>query len=938
MANAVIVRRLVRRAVLLALALVLAAAALAHWITDWLWFRSLGYAALLVVPLAWQAALWAGVGLFTFAVLWVNVAAARPALARAYLRLETTPRMARSWSVLRRWVWAAIGLIAALWGATVAGSWLTVALWVHRRPFGIQDPLFGRDVGFYVFTLPFYRLALQVAEAAVVLSAGIVGLMYASAGMLAWRRGGPGVHGRARTHLLVLASVLLALVGAGSWLSRYDLLFSPGGVVYGATYADVHVRLPARAATAALLGVAAVLAAVAVRRSLLPAAVAATLAAAAGLGGELVAGTVQRLVVQPNELNRERPFLVHHIQATRQAYGLQAITETDFEVDETLTPARLQQAQELLANIRLWDWRPMRSTLAQLQVFRPYYDFLDVDVDRYRVGNSVRQVMVATRELNTRRLQNPSWVNLRLQYTHGYGLVMSPASEVTQAGLPRLVVRDIPPRSEPGWPQVRQPAIYIGQAPLDWVVVGTRAGEFDYPSGERNVFTRYTGRDGVSVGPLWARLLFAVRLRSVELLVSREIEPASRVLLYRNVVERLERLLPFVRYDPDPYVVVDDDGSLIWIVDAYTRTDRFPYARPVPGWGNYVRNAIKATVDAYHGTVRFYRFDDADPLAAALDRVFGGFLLPASAMPEGLRAHVRYPEQLFTVQAQVLAVYHMTSPDVFYNQEDRWELPREIYGETEAPMQAYYAMADLGDGEVEFTLLIPFTASGRQNMVAWMAARMDGERYGQLVLFRFPKQTLTYGPMQVEARINQDPDISRELTLWGQRGSSVLRGNLIVLPVGRNLLYVEPLFLVSEQSQLPELRRVVAATGPHLVMAPTLGEALAQLARRAAAVDPGEPAPGGVEQPGVAPPPPGVRPPELAGAGRSGLRQALAVLDEARRNLQQGDWEGFGRRMQELEAILREAVGTEPEAAGVGGTQQGGEGSGGGSNPGGAAF
>ena len=901
------VRAAVNRLVVAALAVLALALLFSRWITDWMWFRVVGYPSLFWVPLAWQAGLWVAVGLFTLGALWVNLLVARPALARAYLRLEATPRISWTWVHLRRWLAGAAALVSFLWASSVAGRWPALALWLHRRPFGTADPIFGRDVSFYVFDLPAWNVLLDVVSAAVLLSLGLSGLIYASAGMLAWRREASFLHGRARAHLLALMAALVLMVAVSIWLSRYELLFSPAGVVYGATYADVHVRLPVRTAGAALAALAGLLlVAAASGRGLRFALAAGALAAVVSLGGELAAGVVHRLVVRPNELARERPFIEHHITMTRRAYGLDGIREVEFEVSEQLNGDFLQRALSLASEVRLWDWRPLGTALSQLQLFRPYYEFVDVDVDRYPVGGRARQVMLAARELNTSRLQNPSWVNLRLQYTHGFGVVMVPASEVTPAGLPRLTVRDIPPQPEPGWPVIRRPQIYYGEAPADWVVVGTRLGEFDYPSGESNVFTRHPGTGGVPVGSLWQRLLFAARFGSLELLLSRELLPQSRLLMYRSIMERLQRLMPLLRYDRDPYLVVTDDGRLVWIADAYTATDRFPYSRPVAGWGNYVRNPVKATVDAYDGTVNFYLVDQQEPLARALNALFGGAVFqPAAAMPEDVRRHLRYPEDLFTVQARVATVYHMRDPAVFYNQEDRWDLPREIYGESEAPMQPYYAMADLGEGP-EFTLLLPFTAAGRQNMVGWMVARMDPGRYGDLLLYRFPKQELTYGPMQVEARINQDPDISRELTLWGQSGSRVLRGNLIMVPVGRTLLYVEPIFLVSEQSQLPELRRVVASTGVGLAMAPTLQEALAAVVRQAAA-GPGPAGPLAPASRAPSPPPGGGPPPASADA-----RRALEQLEQARRRLQEGDWEGFGRLMNQLEATLRELAGPPP--------------------------
>ncbi|HEY8426303.1 MAG TPA: UPF0182 family protein [Limnochordales bacterium] len=894
---------MIRRVVAVVAVLVAVSLLFSHAITDWQWFVSLGYLPLMVAPWAWRLAVGVGAGLLSFVVLYANLLAARPVLARAYLRPDL-PRLlsGRSWQWVRRWSTLLVVALSAALGVSAASQWMDVALFFHQQPFGIQDPVFGHDVAFYVFTLPAVQLVTATVMAAVLLGGVLSLFVYALAGLLDWRHRGEGLAGRPRVHLMLLLAALALLWGVESWLARYDLLFSPRGVFFGASYADVHVRMPARAVAAVLAGVTAVLTAwAAVRGRTRWAAGAAVAALVASVGGGLLAEAVQQVVVRPNELAREEPYLRHHIEMTRRAYALDRVQEVAFEPAPALDAAGVTAAEALLREVRLWDWRPLLTVYAQLQAFRPYYSFLEVDVDRYLVNGRLRQVMLAVRELDTSRLQNPSWVNLRLQYTHGYGVVMSPVAEVTAQGLPRLAVANLPPRSEPGWPELRRPEVYFGELLSGWVVVGGRRPEFDYPTGDENVFTRYEGRDGVRLG-WWNRLLFATRFGSPELLLSREVGPDSRVLMYRNVMERIQRLVPYLRYDRDPYPVVTDDGRLVWMVDAYTATDRFPYARPVAGWGNYVRASVKVTVDAYDGTVDFYLVDPAEPLAAALSSLLGGFMKPLSEMPEDLRRHIRYPQDFFMVQAVMLASYHMENPVVFYNQEDRWDIGREIYGEAEVTMEPYYAMVDLGEGP-EFALLLPFTATGRQNMVAWMAARCDGERYGEVQLYVLPKQELTYGPMQLEARINQDPDISRELTLWGQRGSRVLRGNLIVVPVAGTILYVEPLFLVSEQSQLPELRRIVAGTQTQLAMATDLSSALRALTGQGLLTSPE----------------PGGQPPQEAGAPVAGLpssvqqavREALQALESARQRLAQGDWGGFGRSMQELQRLLERLAGDE---------------------------
>lgn len=892
-------RRTFWRIFLAFLALVVLALAFSRTLTDWMWFASLGFGQLWTTPWLWRVGTFVAAFATSLAILWVNLAISRAALSQGVVTGgQASPRSSGPWTWLRRFAGAAMVGVAAAIALGASGGWLDVALFAHGEPFGIEEPLLGQDAAFYVFTLPVARLALWTVGVSVLVALTFSGLVYSAAGILRWRRaGGAALMGGPRRHLLIMLAVVALLWAAQSYLSRFDLLFSQAGIIFGPTYTDAHVRLPVRTAVSALaLVTAAATAASAWGARTRWALGAFGLAVIVAAGGELVAAGVYRLVVRPNELVREEPYLSQHIDLTRRAFGLQGVREVDYDPKGGLDGQDVAAASALLQEIRVWDWRPLGSVYSQLQEFRPYYGFVEVDVDRYRVGGRTRQVMLSARELDAVRLHNPTWINVRLQYTHGYGLVMSPAAEVTSQGMPDLVVSDIPPRSEPGWPQVTRPQIYFGELPASWVVVGARTAEFDHPAGDQNVSSTYRGRDGIRLAP-WNRLLFAARFASAEMVFSPEITSGSRILMIRNVTQRLRTLMPHLRYDRDPYLVVDGDGHLVWIVDAYTTTDRFPNARPVPGWGNYARNAVKATVDAYDGTVHFYLIDEQDPVAAALSAAFGGFMEPASAMPASLRDHWRYPEDLFTLQAGVLGTYHMVDPGLFYNQEDQWDSPREIYGDTESVMQPYYAMVDLGDGP-EFAMLMPFVAQGKQNMVAWMVARSDGPRYGEIMVYRFPKQRLTYGPMQIEARINQDPEISREITLWGQRGSQVLRGNLIVVPVRGTVLYVKPLFLVSEQSRMPELRRVVVATASQLAMAPTLDEALARIVAQAAAVQP-------PQVPGQAPVAPTL--PEASADERA--RQALDALEAARSRLGQGDWEGFGRAMDDLRRLLEDLAG-----------------------------
>lgn len=901
----------------------------ARVITDWLWFVELSYPSLFIQPVVWQLATGAGAALVALIFVALNLAIASRAGGGVSQRWEDR----QPWGAAGRWSRRA-AILGALLAALVAGvsfanQWSTVVMGIAGGEFGVVDPLFGLDAGFYIFRLPLLELVQAFALGLLVFTALGAGVIYVASGALAAE--GPRVRltGRARAHLATLLALAAAVHAAGYRLSAYELVYSTRGGVYGAGYTDVHATLPALwVMTAASLFVAVALVAYAIRprlRWVVTGLV--VLVAAAVIGTGVYPTLVQEFVVRPNELEKELPYIGAHLQMTRAAYGLADLKQLDYDPGTGITAQQLREHERTLANIRLWDYRPLLRTYSQLQELRPYYDFIEVDIDRYRIGGEYRQVMLAARELTSTSLQNRSWVNLHLQYTHGYGVVMSPVNEADARGLPRFFLSDIPPRGTTEL-VITRPEIYYGEQDADYVIVRTRRPEFDYPLGDDNATAFYEGNGGIAVGGWLRRALLAARLGTTRLLLSQEITPESRVMLYRTIPTRLRKLAPFLRFDSDPYLVIAG-GRLFWIADAYTSTSLFPYSTPTPGWGNYVRNSVKAVVDAYHGSVDFYIADD-EPLIRALARLYPGVFKPISEMPAELREHVRYPEDLFRLQASILTRYHMTNPQVFYNQEDVWELPREIYERTEVEMEPYYVITRLpGEAKEEFILMLPFTPLGKGNMVAWLAARNDGDAYGELVLYRFGKQEVTFGPLQFEARVNQDTEISRELTLWSQQGSRVIRGNLIIVPIADTLLYVEPLFLQAERGEIPELKQVIVGTGDNLVMRPTLAEGLAALV--------GEPSSGGVlhREAGLTPERPGQRPagapaetgslrseqpdevsasrdepqPDpIAGAGDAAdlVTRAAALFDEAKRHAGAGDWSGYGQALEELGAVLEQ--------------------------------
>ncbi|MGC9333718.1 MAG: UPF0182 family protein, partial [Anaerolineae bacterium] len=789
--------------------------------------------------------------------------------------------------------------------------WLEALMSIHAIPFGRVDPILGRDLSFYVFRLPWLQflqgwllwlLLVALAGAALVYLAAfsaerlIRRIQIVGQGRQ-WLRLTPA----AERHLLVLAAIALGLFAWGYQLNIPGLLYSNTGAAYGAGYADVHARLPVMHILTAIvaLGAGLLVASVFVRVRWLPYAAVGVWLVVAFVGGSVYPSVVQRLVVVPNELAREREYIGNTIELTRAAYGLADVTEANFDVAEEAVPIDLVANEGTIKNIRLWDYRPLLRTYSQLQEIRLYYTFNDVDIDRYRLDGDYRQVTLAAREISYPELPSTAqtWVNRHLVYTHGYGVVLSPVNEVREEGLPVLWVRDIPPRSVFPELALSRPEIYFGELTETYALVRTEEQELDYPAGDRNVYTSYEGRGGVILDSPLKRLAYSLRLGSSQILLSGSITPDSRLLWRRSIGERVETVAPFLDYDPDPYPVIAN-GRLVWLLDAYTTSDQYPYSEPIStsfGRLNYVRNSVKVTMDAYDGTLAFYLIDPSDPVAATYAAIFPDLFHPVEEMDPQLVAHWRYPEGLFRIQAAKFQSFHMTEPQVFYNQEDLWSWPEEIVTGERMLVEPYYVNMRLpGQAEPEFVLMLPYTPSAKQNMIAWLYARNDGEDYGQMGVFKFPKQQLIYGPMQVESRIDQDPVISQQLSLWDQRGSQVIRGNLLVIPLDGSILYVEPIYLQAQASQLPELRRVIVVYGNRIAMEETLAGGLARVMGTAPME--GEGAEAG---PGA---------PLLEGEMADLILQADALYQAAQACLQDGDWACYGREIGALEEVLEALV------------------------------
>jgi uncharacterized membrane protein (UPF0182 family) len=882
-------------------------------LVDWLWFKQEGFRVIYLTILKAQIALSGLAGVGFMAVVAFNLVLAR-ALAhrhgyRVYSDLIEFPALDRFSSIFRWLIWLGVllvGFVMSQWGMA---HWLEYLLAQQVLPMGRTDPLFGIDLGFYLFRLPFnwflYHLAL-VTVLACLLSAVF---LYLVEGGVWVRARGPVLASSARAHLMVLAAVLFVLIAYRVRLAMYGLLYSPSGMLYGAGYTDIHATLPVLKALLflSLLTAAAFLAGGVLGRAR-PAILTVLLLLAVGvLGGTVYPELMQRFIVAPNEIEKERPYIARAIEFTRQAYALDRFEEREFPAVQDLTLDDIRKNDATMRNVRLWDHKPLLTTFAQLQEIRTYYDFARVDNDRYWVNGTYRQVSLSPRELASSSLPSRNWINEHLTYTHGYGLCLGPVNEFSSEGLPELFIKDIPPASNTSI-RVKRPEIYYGEMSNEYCYVRTHAQEFDYPSGDQNVYTNYQGAGGIPVQNFWRRLLVALKFGEIKILLSTDIRADSRLMIYRRVLERAERLTPFLRYDHDPYMVVAEDGSLYWMLDGYATSAQYPYSDPTPGVGNYIRNSVKATVSAYSGQIRFYISDPADPLIQAYARLFPGVFQPLSDMPKDLRAHIRYPEEFFSIQAMKYAVFHMTDPRVFYNKEDLWRVAQSAVRGVAAPMTPYYTimkLAEVGTTE-EFILMVPFTPARKDNMIAWMAARCDEPNYGKVLVFTFPKQKLVYGPQQIESRIDQDPGISQQLTLWGQGGSTVIRGTLLVIPVLNSVLYVEPLYLAAEAGGgLPQLKRVIVSYSDQVVMEATLDAALSKIfggtVSTAAAAQPA-PLPSPTAQ---AP----AKPPSATADIQALIREANQHYERAQQLLRQGDWAGYGEEIRKLgEALKRLAA------------------------------
>jgi len=909
--------------------LVVVAPALSGALTDWLWYGELRQRAVFWALLNTRLGLGLGAGILLAALAYGNVA-----LARRSTPPPTTRRDSREWSeaaarLARRGLTSIFlfGSVALgyLGGLVASSRWDMWIRFRHAQSFGVTDPVFGKDVGFFIFQYPFLRFVTGWTLTTLVLVILATAAAYYAEGALVIKQARSRVSKAARTHLSILIGLAFLAKAADYSLDRYGLLLNADGLIFGGGYTDLHARLPALN----ILVVLAIIAGLAffanayLRALVFPAVAAGLMIVASLTLGELYPSMMQRFTVQPDEQAKQRPYIARHLKATREAYNLETIRPVEYNPSRPLTAADISRERPTIDNIRLWDYRVLSDTFHGLQRLRDYYDVTDVDIDRYTINGRYQQVMLAPRELVMERLdpRQRSWINERLQYTHGFGMVMSAVNETDPSGRPAWLIRDLPLVTAPGL-EITRPQLYYGMKPQPPIIGPSRTREFDYPMEGGNATSAFAGTGGIPLDATWKRYLFSAHLADWNITISDAITRQSRVLMRRNVQERVAALAPFLKFDSDPYLVIQN-GTLVWVQDGYTAATTYPYSDPTPysemkimeprgqgletaesGHFNYLRNAVKATVDAYNGDVRFYVTDETDPLIRCYRKAFPRLFRDKAEIPAELVKHLRYPEDLFSAQARKWTRYHVTEPDVFYGRSDVWAIPEErLEGGRGAtvPMQPYYVVMRLpGEKKEEFVLILPFKTRNGTTMSGWLTARCDDEHYGKLRLYRFPTNSQLDAPEQVDSMIQSDPDISQQITLLGQQGSNIRFGNLLVLPVSGSLLYVKPFYLeaaqsTGRQSAIPVLKRVILAEkrgdAMKVVMRPSFREALAELV--------GAPVSGVTDTPTLPRTKDQPRTPSAATPDISRLiEEAAQAFDAAERAQRSGDWAEYGRQMK----------------------------------------
>lgn len=899
-----------------------------NFLTDWLWFKEVGYVKVFFTRLFTRLKF----GVPLAAVLSVLMFFYLTALKKGYFKKIVSKEDTNIKKLGRYTLFISIafGIVIAVY--FVSNLWFQLLQFSHSTDFGIRDPLFNMDVSFYVFKLEFLNQLNELLLGVLVLFFLATILYYMillvmhSPDVFEEDEAIPLENGKpvqknklsmsktnfselakiGGTQLTLLGVIFFLMVGVNFFLKQFDLLHVHTGVVYGAGYTDVKVTLWAYRLLAVLAVVGAVATAIFMRQkkykriAIIPVAMVIVLILSGG-----IAQLVQNIIVAPDEINKESEYLANNIKFTQYAYDIDDVDVRDFIADQSLNAEMLGQNLETLTNIRINDYPPVNTFYNQTQSIRQYYAFNDVDVDRYILNGEYTQTYLSTREIDESKV-NDTWLNRHIKYTHGYGVAVSRVDTITANGQPSVIVRNIPPQTEYEELKVTRPEVYFGELSSDYIIVGTDETEFDYPDGQENKYTAYEGTAGINLNPI-NRLMFAIREASMKLLVSTNINSDSRIIINRNIVDRVSLIMPYLTYEGDPYAVLVD-GRIYWIIDAYSTSSYYPYSEPYSGQigtPNYYRNSIKVIVDAYNGSVDYYIVDEDDPIALTYQKIYPDLFKNFSDMPEGIKEHIRYPHALFQIQADVYGRYHMNDVNVFYQEEDIWSVAHEMYGTEEKKMTSNFFVLKLpGESSAEFVSSLPYTPKGKQNMTAQLISRSDGEHYGELVLYRYPKSKTIYGPMQIEAQIDQNTVISQDFSLWSQAGSRYSRGNLFVIPIENSLLYVEPIYLEASNSAIPEVKRVIVAYGDKIAYEDTLRGALKSLFGDIQGLTSDEPVNPVTSDDG-----------DVIGLNQDQLiERAQAAYDNAQDALKQGDWAAYGRYMDELETVLKALSGDQNDS------------------------
>ncbi|QEK10915.1 UPF0182 family protein [Crassaminicella thermophila] len=873
-----------------------------NFITDYQWFKEIGYNEVFLTKIITQFKI--GVPLFIILTLLLYLYLL--SIKKNYNKKIHTVYIGISEKRINQMALGIATFVSFLGTLAVCGNlWFEILKFFNMTKFNIKDPIFNHDISFYMLRLPLlekiYYLLMTFIVFLVIITVVFYMIMMSTRrptlfdvnqemGEARGRRFNSD-NGRQLLHIALgqltfLGVIFFIVLGLGYILKTYDLLYSPRGVAYGASFTDIHITLWDYRVKIIISIISAVLLVIGAKSRKMKLALSGpVIMILLSIVGNMIALGVQNFIVAPDEISKERKYLKYNIKYTKMAYGLDKIEEKNFRADQTITRGDLEENKETIKNIRINDYRPTKQFYNQRQGIRLYYQFHDVDIDRYNIDGQLTQVFLSGREIDERKISE-QWINQHLKYTHGYGVALSPVNAITSEGQPELLIKNIPPKSLIKDITIDRPQIYFGELTNNYVITNTKEKEFDYPSGDQNAETFYEGSAGIHLGGL-NKLLYAIKEGSLKILVSGNITKDSKILIYRNIKERAQKIAPFIYYDEDPYLVIDD-GKLYWILDGYTVSSNYPYAKPYAnGRTNYIRNSVKVVIDAYNGDTTYYVSDEKDPIIQTMIKIFPQLFTDMDKMPEGIKKHIRYPQTLFDIQANVYKVYHMTDTDVFYQKEDLWDIANEIYEREKQVMESNYFIMKLpGEKKEEFLLSIPYTPKNKPNMTALLMARNDGENYGKLIIYKMPKQKNVYGPMQIESKIDQDTTISKEFSLWGQKGSTYIRGNLLTIPIGNSLLYIEPIYLKADnENSLPEVKRVVVAYGDKIAYEETLDKALSKLF--------------GEEQK------PDITIPKEDTLNISQLiLKANQVFYQAQEAQRKGNWADYGKYIDELKVLL----------------------------------